>query len=223
MMLKQCATGTFPTYQKTEVALSELKGSGFSMDKVSVVGRDANGRNDSTGVHTTNRLEDASNNQHTDDNQSEETAAKGAVAGSTLGGLTGLLVGLGVLAIPGIGPVMLAGAAATAIATTISGGMIGAAAGTLMGGLVGLGIPEDRAKSYSDKVSDGDYLVMIQGSQADIAQAESILSNHGIEGWYVYDSPSNSLESEATVSNHPQNIPNAQNTQTLKNEFPAHR
>jgi hypothetical protein len=186
MILKQRGVGTFSNYETAEVALRELQGRGFLMDRVSMIGRDMNRHTEVTGVHASTQLAEAGNLQ-TNATTAEEAAQKGAVAGSALGGLTGLLVGLGAIAIPGIGPVMLAGAAATAIATTISGGVIGAAAGSLAGGLVGLGISEDRAKVYSDRVSQGDYLVMVEGSEADIALAESVFSKHGIHEWHVYE------------------------------------
>jgi hypothetical protein len=60
-------------------------------------------------------------NLDTDENVAKTGAKTGAIAGSAAGGIAGLLVGLGAIAIPGIGPIMLAGAAATAISTTISG------------------------------------------------------------------------------------------------------
>jgi hypothetical protein len=181
------AVGTFSTYQEAEAALRELKDSGFSMDRVSLVGRDAE-RHDSvaTGNAGDRIAEGTKHAAH--DTEADEGAKKGAVAGGALGGLTGLLVGLGVAAIPGIGPIMLGGAAATALATTLAGGAIGAAAGGLVGGLVGLGIPEDRARVYNDRVSRGEYLVMVEGSEDEIHRAESILSRRGIQEWGVYDS-----------------------------------
>jgi hypothetical protein len=193
MMLNKRAVGTFSNYEATENALHELKASGFVMDRVSVVGRDINNQTEVTGVKTSNRLADVGE-LHAKDNEAEETAKKGAVTGGAVGGLTGLLVGLGAIAIPGVGPVMLAGAAATAIATTLSGGAIGAAAGGLVGGLIGLGIPEDRAKVYDERVSQGDYLVIIDGSDADITLAESIFRKRGIHEWYVYDLPGSSAQ-----------------------------
>jgi hypothetical protein len=199
MMLNQRAAGTFSTYEATELALHELKDNGFLMDKVSVVGRDMDRQTEVTGANTSNQLADVGN-LDTQENKAGETAIDGAIAGSAIGGFAGLLVGLGALAIPGVGPVMLAGATATAIATAISGGAIGAAAGSLGGGLVGLGIPEDRAKVYSDRVSQGDYLVMVEGSEAEIALAESILSNRGIHEWYAYDLPNDSVQIAATIS-----------------------
>jgi hypothetical protein len=198
MILEQRAVGTFSSYEATEIALRELKNSDFLMDRVSVVGIDINSHIEATGANTSDRLADVGN-LDTNENEAGETAKKGAVAGSTLGGLTGLLVGLGVIAIPGVGPVMLAGAAATAIVTAISGSAIGAAAGSLAGGLMGLEIPEDRAKVYDDRVSQGDYLVVVEGSEADIALAGSIFSNHGIHEWYVYNLPSNSMQTITTI------------------------
>jgi uncharacterized protein (TIGR02271 family) len=99
------------------------------------------------------------------------------------------LVGIGALAIPGIGPIMLAGAAATTLATTVAGTAIGAAAGTLLGGLIGLGIPEERARAYDARVSAGEYLVIVDGTNAEIARAEVILNHRGVEEWGVYDIP----------------------------------
>ncbi|PSB46998.1 histidine kinase [filamentous cyanobacterium Phorm 6] len=173
------AVGVFSTRRETEHALGELRTAGFDMDRVSVIGKDADSKGDIAGIDV----------QESADNKADEGATKGALTGGTLGGLTGLLVGLGTLAIPGIGPIMLAGAAATTIATTLAGTALGAAAGSLLGALVGLGIPEDEARAYSDRVERGDYLVLVDGSEAEVAKAETILSRGGIQHWSIYDSP----------------------------------
>jgi hypothetical protein len=198
MMLKQSAIGIFPDYQVTELALYELRDNKFLMDQISIVGRDINNHTEGVGVHTNKQLSDI-DSRHLNESETGEAAKKGAIAGGTLGGLTGLLVGLGAISIPGVGPVMLAGVAATAIATTVSGGAIGAAAGGLAGGLVGLGLPEDHAKVYSDRVSQGDYLVLVEGSAADIALAESTLRKHGIQEWQVYDATREAVPTATTT------------------------
>ncbi|MGA7932722.1 MAG: general stress protein [Kovacikia sp.] len=190
------AVGTFSTYQEAETALRELRDSGFSMDRVSLVGRDTDRHDQIAQGNAGDRI--AEGTKHAaHDTEADEGAKTGAVTGGALGGLTGLLVGLGVAAIPGIGPIMLGGAAATALATTLAGGAIGAAAGGLVGGLVGLGIPEDRARVYSDRVSRGDYLIMVEGSEEEIRRAETILSRRGIQEWGIYDSPMS--DSDQTV------------------------
>jgi hypothetical protein len=84
---------------------------------------------------------------------------------------------------------MLAGATATAIATTLSGGAIGAAAGSLVGALIGLGVPEERAHVYNDRLSRGEYLVFVDGTESEIRRAEAILSKRGIQEWGIYDAP----------------------------------
>ncbi|MEM6755061.1 MAG: YsnF/AvaK domain-containing protein, partial [Cyanobacteria bacterium P01_C01_bin.38] len=122
-------------------------------------------------------------------NKADEGAAAGAVTGGALGGITGLLVGLGALAIPGIGPIIFAGAEATAIATTLAGGAIGAATGGLVGALIGLGIPEEKAKVYSDRVAGGSFLVMVTGTEAEVKRAETIMQRSGVEEFGIYNAP----------------------------------
>ncbi|WP_110988266.1 DUF1269 domain-containing protein [Acaryochloris thomasi] len=174
----QRAIGVFARRLDTEQALHELKEYRFPMDKVSVIAKD-DGLNDRLAET------DVTVTEHTG-NKADEGAATGAAAGGAAGTLTGLLVGLGTLAIPGVGPIMLAGATATALATTVAGGAIGAAAGGLTGALIGLGIPEEQAKVYDDYVQKGYYLVTVDGTEQDIRRAEAILTRRGIQGWGVY-------------------------------------
>ncbi|NJK70609.1 MAG: histidine kinase [Microcoleus sp. SU_5_3] len=174
------AVGVFSTRRETEQALTELRSAGFDMNRVSVIAKDADSKGEIAGIDV----------KDSTDNKADEGATKGALTGGALGGLTGLLVGLGLLAIPGIGPIMLAGAEATAIATTLAGTALGATAGGLIGALTGLGIPEAEAKAYSDRVARGDYLVLLNGSEEEVATAERILSHGGIQNWGIYDYPS---------------------------------
>ncbi|HEY9882741.1 MAG TPA: DUF2382 domain-containing protein [Thermosynechococcaceae cyanobacterium] len=172
------AIGVFSSRAEAEQALRQLQASGFNMDHVSIVTRDGDRSGSLAGAETT-RV----------GNKADEGAGVGAVSGGALGGITGLLVGLGTLAIPGVGPIMLAGAAATAIATTLAGGAIGAASGGLLGGLIGLGVPEAEAKRYNDRVAQGDYLVVVDGTEAELRSAETILKGRGLRDWQVVAIP----------------------------------
>ena len=177
------AVGVFSSHKDAENALTELRNAGFSMNHVSVIAKD------SERLEQSDRIGETRVQELTENTQVDEGAKTGAATGGAVGGLTGLLVGLGTLAIPGVGPIMLAGAAATAIATTLAGGAIGAAAGGLVGGLIGLGIPEDRARAYHDHVVQGGYLVVVDGTEAEILQAETTLKHRGIREWEVYNAP----------------------------------
>ena len=170
------AVGLFYSREEAEKAVRGLKDAGFDMDRVSVVARDAD------KIEGTQTIEEIGN-------KADEGATAGALTGGALGGITGLLVGLGALAIPGVGPILLAGAEATAIATTLAGGAIGAATGGLLGALVGLGIPEEKAKVYSDRVASGSFLVMVTGTQEEVLKAEAIMNRWGVEEFGIYNAP----------------------------------
>ncbi|MHC5740985.1 MAG: histidine kinase [Nostoc sp.] len=172
------AIGVFSHRRDAEVAITELRDAGFSLNQVSIIAKDTNGQGIG-GVDVDKNVGSG--------NKADDGAKTGAATGGLLGGLTGLLVGLGSLAIPGIGPVIAGGAVATALATTLAGGAIGAAAGSIVGALVGLGIPEDKARVYSDRFQKGDYLVILDGTEAEIHQAEAILKRRGIEEFAIYD------------------------------------
>ncbi|NJR17863.1 MAG: histidine kinase [Calothrix sp. CSU_2_0] len=186
------AVGIFSHRGDAENALHELKKSGFPMEHASVIAQDTDSNNMS-GAEVREKV----------GNKADEGASLGAATGGTLGGLTGLLVGLGTLAIPGVGPVMLAGATATAIATTLAGAGIGAAAGGLLGGLIGLGIPEEEARAYNARVERGHYLVIIDGTDAEIASAERILRHSGIEDFAIYDQPNQPHHEYGTADVYP--------------------
>ncbi len=173
------AIGVFSNRPDAERALQELKNSGFPMEKVSIIARDADRKDDIAGTQVQEKVGDLA----------DEGAKVGALSGGALGGLTGLLVGLGTLAIPGIGPIMLAGATATTLVTTLAGAGIGAAAGGLIGALIGLGIPEERARVYHERVQRGDYLVIVDGADSEIARAEEIFRRQGIEEFGIYQHP----------------------------------
>lgn len=207
------AVGVFSNRQDAEIALRELRDSNFPMDRVSVITQDSNKRDNIAGAGADVR-------DRTEGNKADEGATTGAITGGAVGSLTGLLVGLGTLAIPGIGPIMLAGAAATAIATTLAGGAIGAVTGGLLGALIGLGIPEERARVYNDRISRGHYLIVVEGTDKEISHAQAILSHRGIEEWGVYDKP----DTGANVGSHHRAIgvfPNRRDAEAALDELKA--
>jgi hypothetical protein len=103
-------------------------------------------------------------------------AGTGAVLGGLAGGAFGWLLGIGAITIPGFGPVIAAGA----IATAIGGAVAGAAAGGLVGALVSIGIPESEARDYERHIREGAVLVTVSGISDEIAnRAKEILGRTG--------------------------------------------
>jgi uncharacterized membrane protein len=101
-----------------------------------------------------------------------EGTATGVGAGSLMGGTLGWLAGIGSLAIPGVGPLIVAGP----IVAALSGAAVGAAVGGIAGALTSLGIPESEAKRYERKVKAGNILLSVHAENADeIEHAKEIL------------------------------------------------
>jgi len=152
----QTVIGVFEDRFDAEAAIDELKDMGFNPKDVSVVVKGGSGENISGG-----------NISGTKGGSVAEGAVSGAATGGVLGGLAGLLIGLGALAIPGVGAFLVGGPIAIALgltgaaATTISGATTGALAGGLVGGLIGLGVPEDQARVYEQRVREGAVLLAV--------------------------------------------------------------
>lgn len=97
---------------------------------------------------------------------------KGLVMGNLAGGATGLLLGLGLIALPGVG--ILAGSSAIAF-VLLSGGIF-TAAGGLTGALIGLGLTSEQAKAYEQQISNGSFLLVVEGTPEEIDRAKSLLN-----------------------------------------------
>jgi hypothetical protein len=103
----------------------------------------------------------------------------GAGVGAAAGGVIGLLTGLGVMAIPGIGPLVAAGW----LATTLAGLATGAAAGGLVGALTNAGVHRDEAEVYEEGVRRGSTLVSVKAEDVDIPRVEAILDRRPSRDW----------------------------------------
>jgi len=134
-----------------------LTNSGFSANDISVLFPDKS---------TTHEF------SHEKNTKAPEGAVTGAATGGVLGGALGLLVGIGALAIPGVGPLIAAGP----LLTALSGAAAGATVGGITGGLIGLGIPEIEAKRYENRIAEGNILIsVLTVSGDDVNRAKEIL------------------------------------------------
>ena len=107
-----------------------------------------------------------------------EDAGKGAGIGAAVGGVGGLLTGLGLLAIPGVGPVVAAGWLVATAAGAATGAVVGGAAGGLVGSLTGAGVPECDAHFYAEGVRRGGTLVTARVDDARASTAREILQRY---------------------------------------------
>lgn len=109
-----------------------------------------------------------------DDVDEHEGAATGAGIGAAVGGAGGLLAGLGIMAIPGIGPVVAVGW----LASTLVGALAGAATGGIVGALVDAGVSKEDAEVYSEAIRRGGTLLTVQAEDNQAPAVEAILNRH---------------------------------------------
>lgn len=172
-------TGLFDDYADASAAVGELETAGVRSNDISIVSNNADRR-------------------HGDSNAAEG-AGTGAGIGAVVGGAGGLLTGLGLMAIPGVGPVVAAGWLAATAAGAAAGAVAGGAAGGIIGGLTSSGVPERDAHFYAEGVRRGGTLVTAKVEDALAPEAEAILkrsnwvdprerrSSYEQQGWTRFD------------------------------------
>ncbi|HMQ31779.1 MAG TPA: hypothetical protein PKD53_13715 [Chloroflexaceae bacterium] len=170
--MTQTVRGIFYTPADAERAIADLIGRGFPRERISLIGP---GSPEAGHVKIV-----GSDVEHVED------LAIGAVGGGLLGGALGALVGMIVVAIPGIGPVLLAGPLAAALggagATMVVGAGAGAVGGGVLGALAWAGISQNDAHVYEEFIRRGGTLVMVQAAGAERELASEILHRDGAAG-----------------------------------------
>ena len=134
--------GIYHTRDAAEEAVDALRKANFRNTDISALFPDNTG------------TKDFAHEKHT---KAPEGASTGAASGVVAGGVLGWLAGIGLLAIPGIGPFIAAGPIVAALA---GAGALGTFGG-IVGALVGMGIPEYEAKRYEGRVKHGGILLSV--------------------------------------------------------------
>jgi hypothetical protein len=192
-------TRLFDTHTQALAAITDLEAAGIDHDRISLVAN--NGDNWHRGhEHKEGHL------GH--DNDAAEGAGKGAATGGLIGGAGGLLAGLGMLAIPGLGPVVAAGWLVSTAVGALAGAAVGGATGGLLGALKDAGHTDDEAQVYAEGVRRGGTLVSVKAEDSDTAEVERILNGQaGVEaalrgsayreeGWTGFDPAAPTLSAD---------------------------
>jgi hypothetical protein len=156
--------GIYPSRASVENATDALVRAGFPTSDISVLLPESLGGPKDMGTEKATKA--------------PEGTAAGVAAGGIIGGTLGLLAGVGLLAIPGLGPFIAAGP----IMGALAGLGVGGAAGGITGALIGLGIPEFEAKRYEGRLVKGGILLSVHcDTSAQITRAKEVLKATGAE------------------------------------------
>ncbi|MBN9219316.1 MAG: hypothetical protein J0I79_15305 [Mesorhizobium sp.] len=153
-------TGLFDNYDDANDAVGELVSTGVPRNDISIVA------NNATGWHKG------------DETEAGEDAATGVGVGAVVGGAGGLLTGLGLMAIPGVGPVVAAGWLAATAVGAVGGAVVGGAAGGIVGAMTKAGVPEDDAHVYAEGVRRGGTMVTAKIEDDLVPDADRILKQY---------------------------------------------
>lgn len=155
--------GIYPNRIMVEKAVAELKDAGFRHTDISVLLPADENFKEFTAV---------------EESQAQEGIGLGGGAGAVIGSTLGWLMGIGTIAVPGIGPFIAAGPIMTALAGAGAGGLFGG----VTGAMIGVGIPEYEAKHYEHRLKEGATLLSVHADDRDWKnKAKDILQRTGAE------------------------------------------
>ena len=160
----------FNQNSEAENAIKELKGGGFDIKKLAVVGRDYQTESDVVGFYNTG-----------------DRMKYWGKWGAFWGGLWGLLFGAAFLIIPGVGPVVAAGSIVDWIIAALEGAIVVGGLSALGAGLYSLGIPKNSVVKYETSIKAGKFVLVAHGTAEEVTKARDTLKTSGAEQIDTYE------------------------------------
>jgi uncharacterized membrane protein len=156
---KNAVAAIYKSHTEAEAAVKELQRSSFDMKKLSIVGRD----------------------EHTDEHvigyyNAGDRMKYWGKTGAFWGGFWGLLVGSAFFAIPGIGPLLMAGPIVGWIVGALEGAVVVGGLSAIGAGLYSVGIPKDSILRYETALKTGKFVLIAHGTQEETTRAREIIN-----------------------------------------------
>ena len=183
----------YNSYPDAQAAINRLEAAGVDHGDISVLASNADGwyKNDRPAKPGTFPDRDLDGK---DDRAEAAGTGAGVGVGAALGGTAGVLTGLGLMAIPGVGPIVAAGWLVSALAGAAAGG----ATGGVLGALTQAGVAKDEADIYAESLRRGGALVSSRVADADASRLQAVLDSSAVQvadrgalyrksGWKTFD------------------------------------
>jgi uncharacterized membrane protein len=154
----ESVVAVFHTHLDAEKAIKELQHAGINMQTISIVAKDYHTDEQVVGYY----------------NMGDRMKRWGKIGGFW-GGFWGMLFGAAFFAIPGFGPLLVAGPLVAWIVGALEGAVAVGGLGVLGAGLFSIGIPKDSIVNYEMAVSNDKFLLIVHGSALEISKAREIL------------------------------------------------
>ena len=158
MSATNAAVAIYDTHSQAEAAVKELQRSGVDMKKLSIVGKDYHTEEQVVGYYNTG-----------------DRMKYWGKLGAFWGGLWGMLFGAAFFAIPGVGPILVAGPLVAWIVGALEGAVVVGGLGAVGAGLYSIGIPKDSVVKYETAIKSDKFLVLAHGTANEVAKAKDIM------------------------------------------------
>src|ERR1700678_3783299 len=159
MSVVNSVVAIYDAHEKAEHAIKELQEAGVDMKSLSIVAKDTHTDEHVIGYY----------------NAGDRMKRWGKI-GAFWGGFWGLLFGSAFFAIPGIGPVLVAGPLVAWIVGALEGAAVVGGVSAIGAGLYGMGIPRDSVVQYELALKTDKFLRMVHGTASEVEKARSIIA-----------------------------------------------
>jgi hypothetical protein len=163
MSTNNAVVAIYNSHAEAEGAVKALQKAGFDLKKLSILGKDYHSEEHVVGYY----------------NIGDRMMYWGKL-GAFWGGIWGLLFGAAFFAIPGIGPVIVAGPLVGWIVGGLQGAAVVGGFSALGAGLMSIGIPKDSIIKYETALKSDKYMLMAHGSQAEVNKARDIIQTTNV-------------------------------------------
>ena len=160
MSESNAVVAVYGTHSEAEDAVKELERAGVDMRTLSIVGKDAHTDEHVVGYYNTG-----------------DRMKYWGKAGAFWGGVWGLLLGSAAFAVPGIGPVLVAGPIVAWIVGALEGAAVVGGLSAIGAGLYGMGIPEYSVLQYETALKTDKFLLMVHSTAQEVEKAKQIIES----------------------------------------------
>jgi hypothetical protein len=162
----------FDTHLQAEKAVKALQEAGVDMKSLSIAGKELHSEEHVVGYY----------------NAGDRMRYWGKI-GAFWGGIWGLLFGSALFAIPGIGPILVAGPLVGWIVGALEGAVVVGGVSAIGAGLVNIGIPKDSVIKYEVALKSDKFLLIVHGTQDAVYAARIILDGTDSESQDIHCQP----------------------------------
>jgi len=157
---KNAVVAVYNTHTEAEACIKALQKAGFAMKKLSIVGKDYHSDESVVGYYNTG-----------------DRMKYWGKRGAFWGGIWGLLFGSAFFAIPGFGPILVAGPLVAWLVGALEGAVVVGGLSVIGAGLYSIGIPKDSVLKYETAIKAGKYVIFAHGTADEVANAKKIIED----------------------------------------------